>query len=181
MPEPPDSNLLEKLEVLAAKVRDSSRTANIVKLEQVWPGTEDEFLEAVRTEGVSSFEDINLIHASGSVYLCSDRHMTRRYAEIAACIQSQDVRHIIADTVRSDSLTHPRPTPVEMFCEPPYLLKPEVLAAALEGISDDPRYADIRLVHASEGSRFLFSTNHLDPSYAESLAEWMAVGDLEHP
>jgi hypothetical protein len=55
----------------------------------------------------------------------------------------------------------------------------ETLTAAVEQITCAS--PDIRRLRASDGSVFLFSTNHLDPSYAASLAEWLAVGRLQNP
>jgi hypothetical protein len=153
----------------------------VVRLDQVWGGTEDEFLKSIRTDAVLGFEDIALIRDFGRAYLYSERHMTGQYAEAAARAQCEDVRHVIAETVRADSVTYPRPTSVEAFTEPPFLLSRKALTAVIDGISGDPKYADIRPLRASDGSLFLFSSDHLDPAYAESLAEWIAVGSLKNP
>lgn len=178
MPESRDPNLVERLEALATDVRAASRSASVVRLDQVWTGSEDEFPKSLRSDGLSGLDDIALIRDHGQTYLYSERHMTRQYAEAAARAECEDIRHIIAETVRADSATYPRPTSVESFTEPPFRVSPASLNAAVDGISDDPRYADIQAVLASDGSRFLFSSHHMDPLYAASLAEWIAVGSL---
>ena len=180
MPESVDPIPLERLKVLATKVRAASRSSSVVRLDQVWTGTEDEFLKSRCTDGVAGFEDVALIRDRGRAYLYSERHMTRQYAAVAARAHCEDIRHVIAETVRADSATYPRPTPVASFTSPPFLLSPEALNAAIDGISDDPVYADIHPVWASDGALFLFSSDHLASPHAESLAEWMAVGSLNN-
>lgn len=181
MPDSCDPVLLERLEALATKVREASRSASVVGLDQVWTQSADEYVKSGGAGAVSGFEDIAVVRDHGRAYLYSERHMTRQYAEAAATAQWEDIRHVIAETVRADSITYPRPTSVEAFSEPPFLLSPEALTAAIDVISGDPSYADIHPLRASDGSLFLFSSDHLDPAYAESLAEWLAVGSMNNP
>ena len=44
MPESPDPTLLARLEALAINVRSARRAAGVVSLDDVWTGTEEEFL-----------------------------------------------------------------------------------------------------------------------------------------
>ena len=181
MRDSPDPTLIEAMEMLAVKVREASHSGNVIRFGEVWSGTEDEFLRLTQTPTATGFEDIRLIRDSGHTYLYSDQHMTHSYAETAARACCGDIQHVIAETVRQDSHTYPRPTPVAVFTESPFLLSRQALTAAVEKISRDAKYADIRLLRASDGSLFLFSSAHLDPAHAESLAEWIAVGHLENP
>ena len=176
-----DPILIEAMEVLTAKVRRASHSGNVIRFGDEWPGTEDEFLRLTQTQTAKGFEDIRLVRDSGDTYLYSERHMTHSYAETAARARCEDIQHVIAETVRHDSLTYPRPTPAAVFTESPFLLSRQALTTAIETISRDAKYADIRLLRASDGSLFLFSSAHLDPAHAESLAEWIAVGHLENP
>jgi hypothetical protein len=107
--------------------------------------------------------------------------MTRAYAEAAACAACGDNRYAIAQTVRGESRTYPRPTPLALFSEAPFLLPKEILDETVEAMLTDPDYGDIRRIQASDGSGFLFSSVHMDPAHAESLAEWMAVGHARNP
>jgi hypothetical protein len=162
----------EELESFAGHVREASSAGEVVPLEG-----EDIVLSA-RNSGSA---DLDLIREGGQVYAYSELHMTRRYAESAARARTEDLLKAIAETVRSDSETYPRPTPLAVFRNRPFLFTPEQLAAALEQFSAHPEYADIRLVISSDGSRFLFSSRHLDPAQAASQAEWLAVGRSINP
>jgi hypothetical protein len=175
VPEAPDPTLLPRLEALAAKVRSASRAAGVVRLDDIWTGTEEEFLEAVRTEGLSGFDDIALIRDAGRTYVYSSRRMTGEYALLAARADADDLRHAVAETVRSDSIIYPRPTPIEFFYGAPYFFSPEAVDAAVDGIAGDPQYADICQLRASNGALFLYSSDHMQSAYAQSLAEWAAV------
>ena len=88
---------------------------------------------------------------------------------------------LIAETVRSDSATYPRPTPVDAFAMEAFRLPAEAVTAAVEQLAADKRYEDIKPVRASDGSLFLFSTKSLEPAHARSLAEWTAVKQFENP
>jgi hypothetical protein len=87
----------------------------------------------------------------------------------------------MAEAVRRDSSTYPRPTPTAVFAEAPYGLSLEEIEAAVNHLLDDPAWEDIEAVTASDGSRFLFSSRHMDAALAASRAEWMAVGRRENP
>ncbi len=163
---------IEELETFAARVRRACSAGSVVALES------EQLAEAAHDGG---FADIGFIRDSGRVYAYSDLHMTRRYAESAARAMSPDLLHAIAETVRSDSAVYPRPTPVAVFLEQPFLIAPERLNPAIAALAADPAFADIRQATASDGSVFLFSTNHMDAAQARSLAEWLAVTRFNNP
>ena len=175
MPESPDPTLSARLETLARKVRSASRARCVVRLDDVWTGTEEEFLQSARAEGVSGLEDIALIRDAGRTYAYSERQMTSQYALQAARAECEDIRHVIAETVRSDSVVYPRPTPVQFFYGAPYFLSPEAVMAAIDALSSDLQYADTQRLNASDGSLFLYSADHMHPGHAQSAAEWDAV------
>jgi hypothetical protein len=175
MPESLDPTLPARLEALAARVRSASRAAGVVRLDDVWTGTEEEFLQLLRADGVSGFDDIEVIRDAGRTYVYSSRRMTSQYALLAARAECEDLRHTIVETVRSDSVVYPRPTSVTFFYGAPCFFSPEAVAAAIDALSSDPQYADILQLNASDGSLYLYSADHLHPAYAQSLAEWDAV------
>ena len=86
-----------------------SRVREVSASGTVLPFDGEEMLELARSHG---FDDLNLICDGGQTYAYSEQHMTRRYAESAVRARSGDLLHTIAETVRSDSATYPRPTPV---------------------------------------------------------------------
>jgi hypothetical protein len=150
-------------------------------LADVWPGTEEEYLALEHEVESCGIADIAWIRDGGDLLLYSDVYMTRRYARTMALAVSGDLLRLIAETVRSDSATYPRPTPVDTFAMEPFRLASEEIAAAVEQLTADVRYEDIKSVRTSDGSLFLFSTSFLEPVHARSLAEWMAVKQFENP
>jgi len=168
----------ERVIELAAGIRQASRAGTVVALGEICSAGEEEFLALAAAQGI---EDIAALRRDGRSYFYSEPHMTRGYAEMAALAASNDPLQAIAETVRSDSLTYPRPTPVAVFMEPPFSISAESVSAALDRLAADARFRDVRPVTASDGSRFLFSSNHLDPARAASMAEWLAVGRRENP
>ncbi|HSK07999.1 MAG TPA: aldehyde ferredoxin oxidoreductase C-terminal domain-containing protein, partial [Vicinamibacterales bacterium] len=92
-----------------------------------------------------------------------------------------DPLRVIVETVRRDSEVYPRPTPVASFTGTPYLIDERAVDAAIARLPELPDCADIRLATSSDGTRFLFSSRHMDPALAASRAEWMAVGSAGNP
>jgi hypothetical protein len=180
MPETPNT-ISEKLEALAQEVRKASGRGHVIPFGELWKGTEEEFLALSASNEESAVLDIALIRHEDHGYFYSKSLMTRSYAKAAARGWSKNICLAIAETVREDSRVYPRPTPVEIFSEAPFRISKDSLSAAMEEITGDPRYSDIRLVCASDGSRYLFSSIYLDASQAKSIAEWTAVGLLENP
>ncbi len=176
-----DPALTKRFAALVPMVREASHSCKVLPLGEVWPGTEDEFIECTQTRTETGSCDIMLIRDGGRTYVYSEQHMTRAYAEAAARACCPDILQMISETVRGDSRTYPRPTPVVVFEESPFLLSHDTVARALEDISGNPKYLDIHLLRASNGSLFLFSSMHMNPEHAVSLAEWIAVDHLQNP
>jgi hypothetical protein len=60
---------------------------------------------------------------------------------------------------------------VELFEAPPFDLSPEIIEATLTAMAADPVYQDITFTTTALGSVYLFSSRHLERSYATFLAE----------
>ena len=60
--------------------------------------------------------------------------MTRRYAEAAVRAADGDQCAAIAETVRDESATYPRPTPIAMFLDAPFMLEPSDIERAVAGL-----------------------------------------------
>jgi hypothetical protein len=181
MPEPPDLNSADLGKAIAGKVRKTSRGGRLIPLGEIWKGTGDDFTAWQQSEAAVGVDDIVLIKERGGEYLYSELHMTWSYAETAARAACGDLCYAIAQTVRSDSSTYPRPTPIEVFSESPFLFPKDLLDLAIQDIQCNPDYEDIRQVRASSGALYLFSSIHLSHAHAESLAEWLAVSHLQNP
>jgi hypothetical protein len=172
---------LKALEALADAVRKASLAGELMKLYEIWGGGEEEYASLTGAAAAETIADIQLIREGGEVYLFSDRHMTRAYAEAAVRAATDDHPRILAETVRSDSATYPRPTPVSTFLAAPYRLSMEEVIGAAERMRVDARYADVCFTRASNGDLFLFSSNHMSQAQADAMAEWLAVGQFNNP
>jgi len=181
MSETLDPVLAQTLTVLADKVRNACRGGKVVPCAEIWQGAEDDFIRLAQARETAGIQDIVLIREGEHAYFYSDQLMSRTYAEASARACGDDACRMIAETVRSDSRTYPRPTATAVFKEAPFSLAPDVISRSIEELLGDPKYPDIRRVRASDGSEFLFSINHMDPGHAEALAEWAAVGYLQNP
>ena len=170
-----------RLETLAEIVRRKSRSGELVQLRDVIAGGEQQFVALVAMPGTTNCADIVLVRDSGEAYLYSERYMAPAYAETAARAAQGDHPGMIAATVRHDSATYPRPTPVETFLGQPFLIAQQELETALVRMRTDAAYDDVQSVRASNGAEYLFSRNLLSLAQAESIAEWLAVGQYDNP
>jgi hypothetical protein len=167
-----------EIEALAETVRKASRAGELVALDEACPQAEN----ASQTWTVAAnAEDIVPIREGGRTYLFSERHMSRSYAEAAALGASGNAVRMIAATVRSDSATYPRPTPLEAFYGRPFFLSADEVAGALARMRGDGRHSDIDSVRASNGAEYLFSRDHMTRDQADAVAERLAVGRFDNP
>lgn len=156
----------------AEKIRAASRAGRLLSAVEAGMDCSRELV---------GFEDIVRLQREEGCYFYSSRFMSRSFAETAARIASGDPVRIVAESVRCDSATYPRPTPAGMFTAPPFCLAADEVQAALAAMACDDRYADVRTVRASDGSLFLFSAEYLDPDRAAAMAERFAVGQFDNP
>jgi hypothetical protein len=177
----PESTQIKRLESLAERVRRESRAGELVRLDEVWNGTAEEFAALAGSPSAGMVSDLQLIREGADAFLFSNRHMTGAYAESAARAAAGDPQHMIAAAVRSDSATYPRPTPIETFHDRPYVLSREQVTEAFSRMEADAEFADIRPVQASNGNCFLFSLRHMDQAQAQAIAEWLAVQRFKNP
>lgn len=171
---------IEEWEARAEAVRRASLAGDLVSADEILPGGNEEWTEFL-AEAPMEAADITSVREGGKVYLFSERHMTRAFAEAAALGASGDRVRIIASTVRTESATYPRPTPLETFQLGPFYLNEEEIAAALTLLQADAQYEDIATVGASDGARFLFSSRHLNRDQAAAMAERLAVTRFDNP
>jgi hypothetical protein len=128
-------------------------------------------------------ENHDLRRISGPTKGCwfySDRSMSDSYAGILAW-KAESPACLIAQVVRDNARTYPRPVPMAGFTAAPFDLTMEQIGECLEAMMQDIEYQDITQTITSIGTAFLYSTRHLDPDYAAMLAEWMDVGQADNP
>ncbi|HAE20711.1 MAG TPA: hypothetical protein DCG47_00085 [Spirochaetaceae bacterium] len=162
---------LSELEAFAAESRPELSVS----------GSDDTSLGVEALLADTAHKDIHLMRGSVDTYYFSELSMTEAYAKHLYRVAERDPLKLIADTTRDESRMYPRPTPASSFRESPFLLSEKELEEALLAMKEKAEYSDIQSTKASNGELYLFSTQSLVISHAESLAEWMAVGIAENP
>ena len=129
----------------------------------------------------ASDADILCIQGSEDTYFYSTQTMTANYAEMCVQVVENDICRAIAEAVRFDCQTYPRPYKVAMLAQPPYHFAPEQVTAALTAMETHPDYADIRAVESSNAEPYLFSERFMSYGKAYGLCEWLEVEQYQNP
>ncbi|MBM3299678.1 MAG: hypothetical protein FJY85_06970, partial [Deltaproteobacteria bacterium] len=117
---------------------------------------------------------------NGIPYYYSVQSLSETYAGILMR-KSENPLWLIAEVVRANSQLYPRPVPLDSFHELPFGLTPEEIAECLAIMGQQKEYQDIAQTITSIGTLFLYSTQHLEPDHASTLAEWLDVGQVNNP
>ena len=110
----------------------------------------------------------------------SIQFMTETYARLLLQREG-DPLQLMAEIVRENSALYPRPFPLGAFERSPFAMTREEIQQCLDQMSCLQDYRDIARTITSAGNVFLYSTLHLDPDYAATLAEWTDVGQHDNP
>ncbi|CBG88145.1 YdhW family putative oxidoreductase system protein [Citrobacter rodentium] len=137
-------------------------------------------LLAMLAEGCAG-SDIACVQGSRDDYFYSTDSMTANYAGMCMQVVEKDMCRAIAEAVRFDCRTYPRPYKVAMLEQPPYGFSAEQIAAALAAMETHPDYADIRPVASSNGVAYLFSERVMRYGKAYGLCEWLEVEQFQNP
>jgi len=178
---------------VADVVREKSKAGQLVAAEQLLQGlkqgnpetangNEDSVSpEALLIDVIAEHEDLKQIQAEdGTFFYYSSMSMSEPYARILLHKQ-EGAADLIAETVREDSDRYPRPTPLDVFKDPPFDMSQEELFSCLEEMSNRKEFQDISQVWTSIGHVFLYSSRYLERDYALMLAEWIDVGQFDNP
>ncbi len=181
------------LQGIADIVREKSKGGQLVSSEELFQGLKPEngaaaddgeapvSPETIVGRLMAEHGDVKELRAKDETSFCySSLFMSETYAALLLR-REEGPAALIADTVREDSDRYPRPTPLDIFKEPPFDLNQEELLSCLETMSKQEDYQDIRQVSTSIGHVFLYSSKYLDQDYALMLAEWTDVGQFENP
>jgi len=160
-------------------VREDSAAARLTRLSVLKEQFPEMDVEGIIAE--SGVPDLKKMRGKRDTYFFSDQSMTEAYAAHLFRIEEKDLLRLIAETVRDESQTYPRPTDARVFLGAPFNVAEHDLADTLERLAASPEYNDIRTCTASNGALYLYSSKYLGEAYAESLAEWMEVGQKENP
>ena len=174
-------------------IREKSKAGQLVSAEELLltlkledrakPEGDEEIVppEALLNKVLAKHNDLKEIRAKdGACLYYSSMFMSDTYATLLLHKKEGPVS-LIADTVREDSDRYPRPTPLDVFKEPPFDLSQEEILSCLQELSSHDEYQDISQVSTSIGHVFLYSSRYLDRDYALMLAEWIDVGQFENP
>ena len=115
----------------------------------------------------------------GKTCYYSTLFMTDAYAGLLVKTQG-DRLALIAGIVRENSAIYPRPTPLDLFTQPPFDLSRDQVLDHLREMGHLAGFGDIQQTTTSEGNTFLYSTTHLETDHAAMLAEWLDVGQYEN-
>jgi hypothetical protein len=121
-----------------------------------------------------------LPHKDGLPRYYSSHCMSETYVRILLR-KKENPLMLIAEIVRENSASYPRPVPLDAFKNSPFELTQEEILACLKEMSDQKDYQDIAQTKTSAGTVFLYSDIHLDSGYASMLAEWLDVGQFNNP
>ncbi|QLR77820.1 YdhW family putative oxidoreductase system protein [Citrobacter freundii] len=125
--------------------------------------------------------DITRVQGAEDVYFYSTQTMTTNYADMCVQVVENDICRAIAEAVRFDGRTYPRPYKVAMLTQPPYSFESQQITAALTAMETHPDYADIRTVESSNAEPYLFSERFMSYGKAYGLCEWLEVEQYQNP
>ncbi len=178
---------------IANVIRKSGEAGQLVQFEEIWTELTGQglltseaddprpHLQGIVREVVKRNEDLGEIPGvHGIAYFYSTQSLSETYAVILAR-KKGDPLELIAQIVRENSSVYPRPVPLDLFRESPFDLTGEEILACLDKLGQQREYQDIVQTTTSIGNKFLFSSRHLNPDYASTLAEWLDVGQINNP
>lgn len=178
---------------IAEIIRGKSELGKLVSLNEIFQELQDRnLLKGDDDQAQSRFEvmigraleenkDLVKLYPEGEKPLFfSSQFMSESYAKMLLQIELNPLL-LIAELVRENSVTYPRPVPVDIFRESPFNLTQEEILECLRQMGNQEEYQDIVQTTTSIGTIFLYSNLHLDPGYASMLAEWVDVGQVNNP
>lgn len=177
---------LNPAEIMAEFIRQHSAQGQLVAralfLQPPYSIDEAELSDLLETliEGIAG-ADIARVQGSQDDYYYSTQTMTANYADMCVQVVEQDICRAIAQAVRFDCQTYPRPYKVAMLEQSPYGFTPAQIEAALAAIETHPDYADIRPVASSNDVPYLFSERYMRYGKAYGLCEWLEVEQFQNP
>ena len=174
-------------------IREKSETGQLISSEEIWSLLVEEGLvtpdvnagmsnfDAILAEVVQENEDLKEISTkNGIVCYYSTRSLSETYAGILISKEEGPVQ-VMAQVVRDNSKLYPRPVPLDIFTMSPFDLTQDEILECLAKMGAQEQYEDIERTTTSVGTVFLYSSRHLEPDYAFTLAEWLDVGQVNNP
>ena len=138
-------------------------------------------LYAVDAVDASRIDDVRVVIEAPELSFYSERYMTSRYAHLLVLAATGDRVAALADCVRDESRTYPRPMRATSLCNPPFEFSPGEIGDLFAAAKMRPEYADLATVSASNGDVYYYSREHLSDRYAARLAERRSVDRWMNP
>ena len=171
----------KKITALGKIIRRVTKESRVLKLEALYDDhrfnnpeeVESLFREMKEDEKYAEkYADIMIIKGSKATYLYSEKYMTTNFANIMIRLEDKDILTTVAETVRFDSKTYPRPTDSSAFFNYPYYIPKEEFPDIINGLANKPEFKDIHNFTASNGQIYLYSDLSMPHQRAVSLAEF---------
>jgi hypothetical protein len=182
----------EAAQIVGAMIRQESKEGRLISASEILSRAADQKLfasaDTVGEEGMELLRKVvdadenlrELADENGSRSYYSSLFMTEAYARILFHKQAAPLK-LIADVVRQNSATYPRPVPLDHFTRHPFDLTLDEVLSRVKQMSALTDYKDIQSTTASTSRVFLYSALYLNSEYARSLAEWLDVGQPNNP
>jgi hypothetical protein len=178
---------------IAKIVRERSKIGQLIPFEEILSelygqdllkskdGNERARFEVILRQVIEKNEDLREISGGDGIpHYYSTGSLSETYARILTQKEGNPLP-LMAEIVRENSAIYPRPIPVDILRESPFDLTQEEILEYLKKMAEQEDYQDIAQTTTSIGTLFLYSTRHLEPDYASSLAEWLDVGLANNP
>jgi len=178
---------------IAKIIRERSETGQLIQFEEILAGLSGQGLlksedadhefqfRDILKQTIEKNEDLREISGrDGIPCYYSAQNLTETYARILLQ-KEENILSLVVEIIRENSSIYPRPVPLDIFRESPFDLAQEEILDCLKKMAEEKGYQDISQTITSIGTIFLYSTRHLDPDYASSLAEWLDVGQSNNP
>ncbi len=177
---------LSPAQVIADFIRQSSLGGNIVAhsifLAPPYSVSADD-LAAIfaQINADEAYADITVNIGDNDSYYFSTESISVNYANMCVLVIEKNICKTIAEAVRFECKTYPRPYKVSMLTHSPYYFDQQQIDAAIIVIDSHPDYADIRKVEASNDEPYLFSERFMSYGKAYGLCEWLEVEQHQNP
>lgn len=180
--------------IVAALVRERSKTGCLVSREEIYleligqgiftqqaDEEKRKSLEGAIRGAIKENTDLREVSVeNGDFFYYSTEFMSEPYVRILLRRRGNPLV-LIAETVRENSASNPRPVPLDAFKNIPFEQTEEKIIESLKKMEKMAEYWDIARTVTSAGTVFLYSISYLEPDYAAMLAEWLDVGQFENP
>lgn len=174
------------LKKVADYIRDVTKTARLVRYSVFFDSpfelSEGEVEEVLKElQSLAEYQDITQLKGKKTCYFYSTQTMAHNYAKMLVLLEERDTCNTIAELVRFECKIYPRPYQLEMLRHLPFCYTDSQIKIALDLMKNTPEYQDIQPVYASNGATYLFSTELMEPRYAQALCEWIEVEQFDNP